>query len=440
MNKWKWILYSLFSLNLGIILFFWWNSSSNLFSGDVASVTLALGRICGLLAVFFILLQFVMRGRAVWVEEVFGLNNLATAHRLNGYLSLSFIISHFLLILTSYSLITGKNSVEQLIDFITNYDDLFKAFIALLLFISIVFFSIYIVKRKLKYETWYYIHLFTYLAILFAWGHQLELGGDFAANKIFVLYWYLLYAFVFGNLLFFRFFRQGYLFVKYQFKVAEVVRETNDAISIYITGNNISKFKIQPGQFLILRFLDKKRWWQTHPFSLSFIPKDNLLRVTIKDEGDFTSEVSKIKKGTPILIDGPLGTFTAKSAIKDKFLFIAGGVGITPIRSLIEEIGELKKDIILIYSSKTLDMIFKKELDELSVKYRFIIHYVVTEDPRYNGEKGRLDKEKLNRLAPDFLKRDIYLCGPPAMMENTIRILKNLGVNHALMHYERFSL
>lgn len=439
MEKRKLFLYFLFIVNLFVILFFWWNGSKFLFDGSLENGLLAFARLAGLMAVYFVLLQFVLRGRAVWIEEAFGLNNLSTVHRLNGYLSLSFIVTHVLLILTSYSLFANTNVFTQLITFISTYTDLLMAFLAATLFVSIVFFSIYIVRKRLKYETWYYIHLASYLAVLLAWGHQLEFGGDFFQDA-FVWYWYGLYLFVFGNLLIFRFLRQGYLFWKYRFRVANLVKEADGAMSVYISGNNLSEFMIKPGQFMILRFLDAKRWWQAHPFSLSFVPQNNMLRVTIKNVGDFTAEIPGLKKGTPILLDGPLGTFTSEHAVKDKYLFIAGGVGITPIRSLIEELAPLKKNMVLLYSNKTTDIIFKKELDSLSAKYKFPIHYIVTEDPSYKGEKGRIDGEKIKRLVPDFLKRDIFLCGPPPMMNALIKNLQALGAQHRSLHYEKFDL
>jgi len=435
----KKILYGAFVINFFVIVFFWWQGSGSLFTGDLTNALLAIARLCGLLAVYFVLLQFVLRGRAVWIEEAFGLNNLSTVHRLNGYLSLLFILSHFILILTSYSLAANTNVIVQFFDFISQYTELLQSFIALVLFVTIVFVSIYIVRRRLKYETWYYIHLATYIAVLFAWGHQLKFGGDFA-QTFFVWYWYALYIFVFGNLLIFRWMRQVYLFFKYRFIVSNVIKEADGAISVYITGNNLSGFVVKPGQFMILRFLDKKRWWQAHPFSLSFVPKENMLRVTIKNVGDFTSEIGKIKKGTPILLDGPLGTFTASHAAKDKFLFIAGGVGITPIRALIEELAPLKKNMTLLYSNKTKDIILKEELDKLSATYKFPIHYVITEERSYKGEKGRIDGEKIKRLVPDFLKRDIFLCGPVPMMHSLVNTLKGLGVSHSSLHFEKFDL
>lgn len=435
----KALLYLAFFINLFIILFFWWQGSSSLFAGQLPDIILAIAKLSGLLAVYFVLLQFVLRGRAIWVEEVFGLNNLSTVHRLNGYLSLSFLLTHFTLILTSYSLISNINIITQFTNFILNDNDLLKAFFGLLLFVTIVFASIYIVRRNLKYETWYYIHLASYLAILLAWGHQLELGSDFASS-FFVWYWYALYIFVFGNVFVFRFLRQVYLFLRYRFTVSHIVKEADGATSVYITGTNLSNFSVQPGQFFILRFLDSKRWIEAHPFSLSFLPKENQLRVTIKNVGDFTSKIPQLKKGTPILLDGPLGTFTATHTKNNKFLFIAGGVGITPIRSLIEELAPLKKDIILLYSSKTADIIFKEELDKLAKKYQFLINYFVTEDTLYKGNQGRIDADKVKQFVPDFLKRDIYLCGPIPMMNGLIKNLQQIGVTHSSLHYEKFDL
>jgi predicted ferric reductase len=306
--------------------------------------------------------------------------------------------------------------------------------------VTVVGTSIYLVSSKLKYEWWYGIHLVTYIAITLAFFHQVTSGSDLLANRIFLYYWYALYIFVFGNLLLFRFLRQGYLFMKYRFIVDRVVPEADNAFSVYITGREISRFSIKPGQFLIARFLDNKRWWQAHPFSLSFVPKDNCLRLTVKNVGDFTAEVSQIKKGTPVLIDGPLGTFTMEQSTNDKFLFIAGGVGITPIRALIEEIGSHGKNMILLYSNKTTDIIFKQELDSLSEEYGFALHYIVTEDPSFNGETGRVDAEKIQRLVPDVLSRDVYLCGPAPMMGALVHILRGLGLKKSELHYEKFSL
>lgn len=437
----KYVLSAIVACNIFIIAGFWWMGSSVLFT-DVSGGLLALGRLTGLLAVYFVLLQFMLMGRAVWVERTFGLDKLARIHRLNGYLSILFILIHPLLIIFSYSMSGKLNFLEQFGDFLWNYEDVLSATIAAIIFLAVVFFSIYIVRKHLRYETWYYVHVLTYLAVLLAFDHQLKIGGDFLVNKLFVNYWYLLYVFVFGNVVVFRFLKPIYGFFRHRFTVDELVQETPDTISVYLKGNNMSSFRAEAGQFVIVRFLMKKLWTQAHPFSLSFLPKDDRIRVTIKSCGDFTCKICDLKKGTRVLVEGPYGTFTVpeKSTARQKFLFIAGGVGITPLRALIEKVAP-DHDVQLLYSSKTLqDTIFKKELDELAATYHFPINYILTDQKDFAGEQGRLDQEKVKRLVKDVAEREVYICGPKPMIDSLSKAVQELGVKRRSVHFEKFAL
>lgn len=438
----KFGIYGVFAANIAVIAWFWSLNSYELLGKDVASTLLALGRLAGLLAVFFVLLQFVLMGRAVWIEKVFGLDKLARVHRLNGYFTVGFILLHPLLIILAYSFKDKIGVIDQFLDFFLNYQDVMSAVIAVGLFVVIVFLSITMVRKKLKYELWYYIHLLTYLAVLLAFGHQLKLGGDFPGNNAFVYYWWTLYAFVFANQLIFRFLKPVYKSLKYRYRVDEIVPETSDTNSVYITGKNLEQWKYKPGQFMILRFLSKRFWHEAHPFSLSFLPKNNRIRVTIKNSGDFTAKIPHIKKGTRLLIDGPYGIFNPHSDPEAKYLFIAGGVGITPIRTLIEKLAPTN-DVVLLYSNKTLtDTIFKNELDGLSVEYTFPVHYVLTDQPDFDGEKGRIDREKILRLVKDIREREVYICGPVPMLDAMRKMLmeKEIGVKPNRIHFEKFAL
>lgn len=419
--------YVLFFVNLFVIVFFWWKSSSLLLGSNPL---IAFGRLAGLLAVFFVLMQFMLIGRAAWIERSFGLDKLSRVHRLNGYLSLSFILLHPLLITMGYARVAGLSPFQQFLGLIKN-TNLLLALFAVIIFLIVVTCSIYIVRKKLPYELWYFVHLFTYLAIILAWWHQLA-GGDFS-SKAFAAYWYGLYAFVFGNLLLFRFLRPLYLFGKHHFSVSDVVRETSDVVSIYISGKDMAKFRILPGKFIILRFLSTRFWWQAHPFSLSKLPDGRTLRVTIKNCGDFTSQVGEVKKGTPVIIDGPYGRFTADSSTqRDKFLLIAGGIGITPIMALAAQL--CNKDAILLYANKSSDAVFKKDIDNLASHSSLKVRYFIS------SSDGRLNGEKIKQMVPDFTERDVFICGPVQMMDDIMANLKKLGSKPDLLHFERFSL
>lgn len=437
----RFALYSLFVINLFIILGFWWSNSGSFFSQGTASSLIALGRLSGLAAVYFVLLQFLLIGRGVWIERVFGLDKLSRVHHLNAFLTISFILLHPILLTIGYSLDAKINFINQFIIFITSYNDVLWAFLAVLLFILIIFFSFYIIRNRLKYESWYFIHLFTYLAVFLAWGHQLKIGKDFESNNFFVYYWSGLYIFVLGNHFVFRFIRPWYFFNRHRFFVEKVAAETHDTISVYISGKKMEGFRPEPGQFCILRFFTKSLWWQAHPFSLSEVASGKNIRFTIKNVGDFTSEIPKLRRGTPVVIDGPYGTFTKKAALRRKILLIAGGIGITPIRSLLEQMVSEGRDIVLLYSNKSKDdIVFKKEIDALAKRYTFRVYNVLSREKHSDFLYGRIDDEMIKRFVKDVGEREIYICGPVPMMEAVKRDLIGLGVPKDAIHYEKFSL
>lgn len=419
--------------------FFYLGSGSELFQNNLAYFILALGQISGLLAVYLVLLQFVMIGRVSWVESVFGLDKLARIHKWSGYSLAFFLTLHPLFITIAYAAISGKTLIGQELDFIFNYDDILKAMLALLILIAVIFLSITIVRKKFKYETWYFVHLSVYLAVILAFSHQLELGHDFG-NINFVIYWYFLYFFALGNFIFFRFGRPLYFFYRHQFKISQVVRENKEVVSIYIAGRNLNRFKIKAGQFIIVRILTKDLWWQAHPFSLSKLPSSSHLRITVKAKGDYTAKLQSLQAGSYVLIDGPNGTFTRLKNQPRKVLLIAGGIGITPIRALFEEFANNKYDINFIYAAQhETDLVFRSEIDLIGSQFGSRITYVLSRDQSWDGERGYLDDEKLMRLVPDIKERETYLCGPASMMKKMRITLHQMGVRKPI-RYEKFSL
>lgn len=103
------------------------------------------------------------------------------------------------------------------------------------------------------------------------------------------------------------------------------------------------------------------------------MPTGEELRITVKEVGDFTRRVGLLPLGTRIIIDGPYGVFTEWFSVSSKVLFIAGGIGITPIRSLMEQMLRNKKDAILLYANKTRrDIVFKDELSPARVYVRVL--------------------------------------------------------------------
>ncbi len=442
MNNPKKIAVILFGiLNLAYIFFLWGKNAAAFGAGENSTqMIIALGRLFGLLAAYFILSQLILIGRVGWAEKVFGLDKLSRVHHLNGFLALFFILLHPFFLVFGYSALSGNSIPKQVITFFNGWEYVSWAYISAGLFLGVVVFSLTIVRKRLKYEFWLFTHFFTYIAIIAAMRHQFAVGSDLQV-RVFYLYFVGLYIFYFFNFLIFRFGRPLFYFYQHRFYVKSVRLETKSAVSIRISGKNMERFKVMPGQFMIFRFLAKGYILEAHPFSLSGRLENNDIRITIKMLGDFTNNAKELKLGTRVLIDGPHGVFTEKALKKEKALLIAGGVGITPLRALIESIAKKGRDAILLYSNRTKkDIIFKDELEKLSELNPVKVVHILSAEENWKGEQGRIDAEKISRLVPDFRDRDIFLCGPPPMMESIKKELKGAGFNLNQLHYEKFSL
>ncbi|MDD2325974.1 MAG: ferredoxin reductase family protein [Alphaproteobacteria bacterium] len=417
-------------------LWLWYSHSGRLSLTDGAGALKALGRLSGLIAAQLILVQILLIGRVRWIEASFGLDRLSRLHHKIGIsLTLALIIHPFFLTL-GYAQSAETGVWQQLMLFLNGWEDVWRAGIAFIIFAVIVAFSVPPLVTRLKYETWYYLHLGVYVAGLLAFGHQLAVGGDLQ-NPTAVIYWYSLYAFALGNFFLFRWILPLYRFSRHRFRVEKVVVETEDVYSVYITGRDLERFRFQPGQFAIFRFLDRKLGWQAHPFSFSAAPNGKWLRISVKKSGDFTSQLNQIAAGTPVIIDGPLGVFTAAASASPKRLFIAGGIGITPIRAQLEGLGP-QSDSVLFYATRLASSVaLNEEIDRLMGGRQIL---VTSHDPDWTGERGHIDAEKIKRLVPDFLERDAFLCGPPPMMTTVRQSLISLGLPKQRIHFEQFSL
>ncbi len=425
--------YGLFFGNLAITLYFWWQGSGSLFTGGTSGALIALGRLTGLVGALLILTQLVLVGRIKIIEREYGFDNLNRLHRTLGKVIIFVILAHPLFLTIGYALGSNISILEQFITFLTTWQYVFWAFIGLVVMCSVVGISLAIIRKKIKYETWYFTHLFMYVAIGLIFTHQVQTAD--VSYGIAIYYWYVLNFTIFGLVLVYRFIRPLYLFNKYQFIVEKIVTESPTIQSVYITGRNLKNFVYESGQYANIIFL-KKGLWFSHPFSFSKAHNANHIRFSIRSSGDFTSRISELKPGTRVIIDGPLGAFTEKKAKRDKYLFIAGGIGITPIRSLIETLGKKNKDMILLYGNRTVeDTAFINELNQLKVKYHLVLSS--TEDSQH--ESGYVDAEKMQRLVPDLKDREVYLCGPTVMMDFVVSELQKIGLDISHIHYERFA-
>lgn len=404
------------------------------------SLLLEIGRMCGLIGTYFILWQLVLISRLPFLESGFGFNLLTKMHRWNGLFGITFIATHVVCITIGSAELNNTGIVAEFIDLLLTKENVLVAAVAFVMFITIVALSVTIVRRRLRFETWYAVHITVYLAILLAQSHQFSIGDDIINASVLSYYWVALYVCAFGAIVFFRIGQPLYRYWRHRFKVARVRVEVEDTISIYVSGRNLERFSYAPGQYAIWRFLTPDLWLQEHPFSISVAPGCNELRLTVKAVGDFTTMLQRINPGVPVMIDGPHGDFTLARTSDRPLLFIAGGIGITPLRAMLESLPENAPPPVLLYAARSrANLALRIELEQILSRVGGRMYCILSDEATEGFYHGVIDKSLISKLVPDVISRDIILCGPPEMMRNVKTALERVGVNQKNIHTERFS-
>ncbi len=441
-QRWRKIVSLLFfASTVSLIAVIWYTTSLDLLLSGASGALIALGRLAGLTAAGSALLQFMLMGRIGWIEGGFGLDNIAKLHRKNGYVVIIAIYIHILLVTFGYALGSMVGFISQYVTFFNTFQDVWKAMVAAGLFTAVVVTSIYIVRKNLKFERWYIVHLLVYAAIILAFSHQLAVGGSFTANPVYSKIWTGLYLFVAANVIYYRFLSILINYLRFGFKIERVQAETNGVTSIYISGKNLLKFNAKAGQFVMIRILARKYWLQEHPFSLSKVTTNDHMRITVKDSGDYTAMIQSLMPGSRVMVAGPFGTFTSAKAISRKRLYLAGGIGVTPLRSLIEEGVEKDDDAVLIWSNKTaIDEIYRAELDSFEAASKLRVIRFFSKEKKVGYQSGRITADIINQLIPDAKERSIYICGPGKFIIELEKDLVQSGLSSGQIHTEKFSL
>lgn len=135
---------------------------------------------------------------------------------------------------------------------------------------------------RLAYETWHFLHLYTYVAVVLAFTHQVAAGTTFTSSPLARAYWYALWGAALAAVLAGRVALPLWRNLRHRLRVAAVVPESDDVVSVYVTGRDLDRLPARAYQFFLWRFLSRDRWWQANPFSLSAAPDGRTLRLTAK--------------------------------------------------------------------------------------------------------------------------------------------------------------
>ncbi|MCX5051795.1 MULTISPECIES: ferredoxin reductase family protein [unclassified Streptomyces] len=420
-------LYVVLAANAAVVAYFFAEA------GFASNALIVMGRLAGLYGALVMAFQLVLVARLPWLDRRIGMDRLTSWHRWTGFALLWTLLAHVVFITFGYADGAGVGPVTELVDLAETTEGVLRAIVAFGIILVVGAVSARYARRRLAYETWHFIHLYTYVAVVLAFTHQVAVGTTFTSSATAKAYWYGVWGVALGAVVLGRFVLPLWRNTRHRFRVSAVVPESDNVVSVHITGRDLDKLPAQAGQFFLWRFLTPDRWWQANPFSLSAAPDGRTLRLTAKAAGEGSAALRHMKVGTRVFAEGPYGAFTALHRTQSESVLIAGGVGVTPIRALLED---LEGHAVVIYRvASDRDAVLYDELRDLALAKGAELHLVTGP-----SVPDKLAPRELGQLVPDIGDRDVFLCGPPPMMNAVLRTLGELGVPKQQIHFERFSL
>ncbi|HEX7308863.1 ferredoxin reductase family protein [Lentzea sp.] len=394
------------------------------------------GRLTGLYGALAMAFQLLLVARLPWLDRRLGMDKLTAWHRWTGFTIFWMLIGH--LVFIAFGNAGDDGPVAEVVRQATELEGILRALVAWAIIMVVGVVSARFARRRMAYETWHFVHLYTYIAIFLAFTHQVAVGSTFRNSALATAYWWILWTVALGSVLIGRVALPLWRNWRHQFRVAAVVPEAHNVVSVYIEGRDLDQLPAKAGQFFLWRFVTKDRWWQANPFSLSAAPNGRYLRLTAKALGTGSADVRNVKVGTRVFAEGPYGAFTTMHQTKPNALLVAGGVGVTPIRALLEEI---QGHVVVLYRvTDPREAVLLREIEGLVRAKGAVLRLVTGSSKTITPNGPLLGPENLVALVPDVQDRDVFICGPNGMTDAVVKSLDELGVPAGQVHAERFAL
>ena len=258
---------SLIGLGAAAVLALWWKDTPPIH--DMGDLLTGAGDILGLLASYGFVVLVALMARLPPLEHGIGADRLARWHAMGGRYVITLVSGHVVFIVWGYAVTAHESVTGETVTLLTSYPDVLMATVGWFLLLGVAAFSARAARRRLSYETWYYAHLYTYLAIALAFSHQFADGPSFTASLTARFVWSALYVTVAALIVWYRVLTPLRMAARHRFTVVKVRPEAPGIVSVYITGRDLHRLGAEPGQFFRWRFLTRQLAWQSHPYSLS---------------------------------------------------------------------------------------------------------------------------------------------------------------------------
>ncbi|WP_435613206.1 ferredoxin reductase family protein [Streptomyces sp. bgisy159] len=405
-------------------------------AGSGKNGVLTTAKFFGLHAALLMLFQLLLVARVPWLDRRIGMDRLTVWHRWVGFSLLWTVLTHATLVVLGYATLDDTSMGKTFVA-LSGVPASLLGMLAAAVVVVIAAVSARPVRRRLPYEVWHGLHLLLYVALGLSFVHQLQETTTFTSSGFATAYWWTLWLFAFGALLTGRLVMPLWRNAYHRFQVTAVVPESDDVVSVYVTGRHLDRLPARAGQFCIWRFPGHNHWWLANPFSLSAAPAGQGLRLTAKAAGTTSAGLRDLPVGSRAFVEGPYGAFTSLHRSRPGTLLIAGGVGITPVRALLEE--QATGDVVVLYRVRSeADAVLLNEVRQLVALRGGRLHLLTGR----TGDNATppFAPDNLHRLVPDLTERDVYVCGPPAMTGAVLSGLRDLRVPARQIHAEKFGL
>jgi predicted ferric reductase len=383
-------------------------------------------------------LQFGLTARFRYVTEPWGEDVIYHFHRQISLIAVGSVVAHpVILVVVQPELLALSNMFEAPLS-------AHFALLSIFSVIALVVTALWRAALKIKYEAWHLIHVVLAVVAIIAGVVHMVGSSFYLVDPWKRTLWIGLTIFWIGLLLYVRIVKPLFM-LRRPYRITEVRKERGDTLTLVMQPDGHPGFRFSPGQFGWLTLWGSPFKITAHPFSFSSsaADADGRVEMSIRNLGDFTSAIHKVPVGQRVYIDGPYGAFTIGKPA-DMHVLIAGGVGVTPMMSMIRTLADQadKRPVVLLYGGQDWDSItFREELEALKARLNLTIVYVLAKPPAgWTGEQGFINAEMFKRhLLPPYADHEYFICGPNVMMDAIEKALGEMNVPMSKYHSERYS-
>lgn len=396
----------------------------------------SLGAIAGLVAMDLTVLMLLMVARIPFVDRAIGHDGAVGTHKGLGTWTFVALASHLVLLLAAWAIPSGGYLPGAFA--LWGVRDIALAILGTGLILVVGATSMAAARRHLPREVWWGIHVTSYAALALSIPHQFSTGGLLAEGPS-RAYWMGLLLSTGTALLVFRVLRPLLNSLDHAPRVTRVERLSQDSVAITMTGRRLDQLRVQAGQFFLWRFWERGLWWHQHPFSISAAPTGSSLTITVRALGRGSAAVTGVRPGTRVSFEGPFGLFTPSSRRREGVVLAGAGVGLGPVRSLLEEMPLTPgRAVVLARGSTPDDLLHLSDLDRLCRAKG--AQLVALTGPRGSGWlPARFDGARIGDIVPWIAHADLYLCGPAGWGHALVDDARSAGLDPDHIHHERFS-